>query len=76
MKPHFFVLTCNSCDNLSGCYKTLLQRAWGNDCVILLYDSNHKELAEDAIRKGWRAEVFDWDATIAKMDSAGWTRFL
>ena len=74
MKPHFFVLTCNSCDNLSGCYKTLLQRAWGNDCVILLYDSNHKELAEDAVRKGWRAEVFDWDATIAKMDSAGWTR--
>lgn len=74
MKPHFFVLTCNSCDNLAHCYKDLLRKTWGDDCVILLYDSNHKELAEDAARKGWRTEVFDWDSTIAKMDSAGWTR--
>ena len=74
MKPHFIVLTCNSCDNLASCYKSMLRATWGDDCVILLYDSNHKELAEDAAKKGWRVEVFDWDATIAKMDSAGWTR--
>lgn len=74
MKPHFIVLTCNSCDNLASCYKSMLRGTWGDDCVILLYDSNHKELAEDAAKKGWRVEVFDWDATIAKMDSPGWTR--
>lgn len=73
MKPHFVVLTCNPATQLSAEYDRLLRKTWGKDCVTLLYDSNHPQLAEEAKNLGWDVEVFDWDETIKDMNNPGWT---
>lgn len=73
MKPHFIVLTCNPHTNMNDCYDRLLRKNWGKDCVTLLYDSKHPQLAEAAKTDGWDVEVFDWMDTIKDMNNPGWT---
>lgn len=74
MKPHFIVLTCNSAKDLSPAYKRLLCSNWGDECVTLLYDSNHQAMAEEARSLGWDTEVFDWEEVTSRLSGPGWTK--
>lgn len=73
MKPYFFVLTCNTAKKLSGFYTNVLRALWGGDCVILVYDSDHQDMADEAKSLGYRVEVFDWISTTSSMSGPGWT---